>query len=219
MISTNFDFAYLQEQIIEPLFRKVNNIKFLALISSLPQEKHDDWATTFYPVYRQRAQWNSTKLAFEYILNQEYNTLSNQTPPIFIRNTPNTDINVFLYNEGETLITKQVYTFNDSNVNGIYPNYNPFGVYTLNQKARSNTGGQSLLVYVARVNNPIPNSLFDENYWLVDTYLYNEEDYLNAIDFVVYVPIGLYNPSYDVRIKGFIDTIKLFNTKYVVVYY
>ena len=214
MISTNFDYAYLQEQIIEPLFRKVNNIRLLALISSVPQEIHDGWTETFYPVYRQKAQWNSTKLAFEYILNNEYNTLTNQTPPIYINNTPNTDINVFLYKGGETLITNQVYLFNDNNTGSLYPVYNPFGAYELN-----NIVFYFGLLYISRVASPPNNSLFNTNYWLPYTYLYNEDDYLNQIDFVVFVPQTLYSLSFDTQIKGLIDDVKLFNTKYMVTYY
>jgi len=214
-MSYNFDFAFLQEQIIEPLFRKLNNIKFLALISSVPQEIHDDWADTFFPVYYKRAQWNSTKLAFEYILNEEYNTLTNQTPSIFINNIPNTDLNVFLYNVNETIITNQVYTFNDNSTTGIYPTYNPFGTYALNNKVRSFDG----LAYIARINNPPANTLFNTNNWLLDTYIYNNEDTLNVIDFVVYIPQTLYSLDFETRIKGFIDTIKLFNTKYAISYF
>jgi hypothetical protein len=212
MASYNFDFAFIQEKVIEPLFRKVNNIKLLANVSLTPQTIHDDWMKNIFPVYEDRARWNSTKLTFEYMLNDVFNTTQN---PIYIENTPNEDINTYLYRVGEATYSDQVYLFND-NGQGIltYPSYNPFAAYTENTIV-TNQG----LLYVCIADNPPYNSIYNKTYWLLNTYLYNDNDYLSLIDFVVFVPQSLFTSQFDIQIKGFIEQHKLFNTKYTIQYY
>ena len=212
MTSLNFDFAYIGEKIIEPVFRTLTNVAFIKTMFAGMEKIENDLNPVYYNRQKEIASWASPKLQFEYILNNEFN-ISGYTNPIYIQNIPNSDLDMFAYNINEETY-KPLFIFNDSNTTGFYNNYGPFNSYVKGDIVRFGT-----LLYIARVNNPIPNSLFNTQYWLPISYGYNDFDTLSVIDFVVWVPTSLFQPDFDLAIKSFINEMKLFNISYVVQYY
>lgn len=218
-----FDFAYIAEKIIEPIFRKINVIKLLKTAFSPLQKTHDDMFLNYFNQQKEKAQWNSTILSFEYILNQQFN--NDNINKIFIQNKLNDDFYFYLFKINENIITgfNEVYLFPDDNVNGQYQYYAPFNVYRKGDIVRRDstlTVGTIVAELFICINDfPPINSLDNTNFWRKIKYIYTANDILSTIDFVVYIPAELNDNDFDQRIRAFIDKIKLYNQAYTIVYY
>lgn len=211
MTNYTFDFAFLGEQILEPVLRTLSNINLLQVIFEGMRINENELDPTYYDRQKEVANFNSTKLQFEYSLNKEFNPSGSTV--IFIQNYPNNDLFLYAYNPAEQEY-KPLYFIDVLPTALSIPEYTPFGVYTQYEVVKFNG-----VMYESIDNNPPFNSIFNTTYWRRANYGFNVVDIISLYDFIVWVPIGLYSPDFDLKLKNFVNQVKLFNVSYVVQYY
>ena len=232
------------EFLLEPIQRQQNIILSLTSWMSGVQLIGNTFSESLIPQTKYLANIVSSKGAFEWYLNNEFN-LPNYVPyqPIFIGTLLQSGSNLYGYNNAEEAEYVPLYFIQDSltqnlNLQNIFL-YSNNATYTVNE-----------ICYVLISINPIvqqffqnsSNSLIPINTPPYQTGLFLNTDVWQAcvygfnnlsstglsedVDFIVWVPIYL-NPSYpnvnnsefDIKIRAFLNKYKMAHTTYGINYY
>jgi hypothetical protein len=239
MPNYNLRVTEVLQSLLEPVQRQSNIILSLSSWLTGVQQVANTFSESVIPETTYWGNINSSKGAFEWYLNNEYNIATYSAyEPIFIGTLEQPTLAIYCYN-GITENQYQPLYFlqrmpgfpNSVNTLGV-TYYNTTFTYTTQKMVWFGDPGFQTILYTFQNNGtqsippntpPIENGVFvNQGKWQLATYGFNElvasttgEDY----DFIVWCPTYLNVGDFNIRITAFVEKYKLAHLNFVVRYY
>ena len=239
MAQYNLRITEVLQYILEPVQRQNNIILSLSSWLTGVQQIATTFSESVIPDTTYWGNVNSTKGAFEYYLNNEYNIATYSAyQPIFIGTLNQPTLAIYCYNRTTenqyqpTYFLQRMPGFPNS-VNTLEVDYyNTTQTYTTQKMVWFGIPGAQTILYTFQNNGtqsippatpPIQDGiLVNQDKWQLATYGFNDlvagtigEDY----DFIVWCPTYLNVGDFNTRITAFVEKYKLAHLNFVVRYY
>lgn len=233
------------QRILEPIQRQTKIILSLGSWLTGVQQVANTFSQNVIPETVYQGSINSSKGAFEYYLNNEYNIATYSAyQPIFIGTLAQPTLALYGYNDTLENNYQPLYFLqrmanfpNSVNTLGV-SYYDASQTYVSQRMVWSGQVGAQTILYtfqnfttqsIAPNTPPIQDGVVvNQNYWQLANYGFNEltaqtigEDY----DFIVWIPNylgptnGPFGPSFDQSIKAYVEKYKLAHLNFVTRYY
>ena len=238
----NFKITEVLQFILEPVQRQNNIILSLSSWLTGAQQIANTFSQNVIPNTTYLGNINSSKGAFEWYLNNEFNIATYSAyQPIFIDTLQQRTLAMYGYNnqfefEYEPLYFLQGLPGFFDGVNSVVSYYSNAATYSSQKMVKYGTLNivdtfQNFGTQSVPINTPpvVGSSLANRNIWQLATYGFND---LNSqltssdYDFVVYVPIYLCPTCYfqnigdfGIQIRAYIEKYKLAHLTYIIQYY
>lgn len=239
MSKYNLRITQVLQSILEPVQRQTNIILSLSSYVTGLQEIANTFSQNVIPETTYLGNINSTKGAFEYYLNNDYNIASYSLyQPIFIDTLPQETLAMYGYNDITEIEYEPLYFLqrmvdfpNSVNSNGV-TYYIPGNTYSSQKMVWygepsaqtilytfQNFGTQSIPINTPPVTNGV---LTNKDKWQLATYGFNSlqaSGLAEDFDFIVFCPTYLDVGDFEIRITAFVEKYKLAHLNFVIRYY
>lgn len=234
----NLRLTEIIQYILEPVQRQTNIILSLSSWLSGVQIIANTFSESTVPQMTYLGNITSSKGAFEYYLNNDFNIATYSTyQPIFIDTLPQESLAMYGYNDTDEFEYDPLYFLqrmpgfpNSVNSNGV-TYYNQSTTYTSQKMVWVGMPASQTIKWTFQVfgDDPIVGippvlngSIVNGDKWQLATYGFNSldaqsisEDY----DFIVWVPTYLNVSDNEIRIKSYVEKYKLAHLNFAIRYY